>query len=702
MPYLSLPSLTAYLQVRGIECRQQDLNLESYDSMLTPAFIEKSGKSLIRRLEEIETRKRIGTELKSTYDKLTAAALHLPLVLEHLVEACHVLRRPDRFYDLDSHRWAYRLLNRAFAIISLAYAPSNLNFWEFTIGSNPRNIADLRAITANSEENPYLDLFEKESIPGILEGRPDLVGLSVISDCQLVPAFTLIRALRRQAPELFIVVGGPFFSKLEDRLIEHPELFDEVSGFVVGNGEEPLHRLCRALESGQGPETVPNLLWRDEQGTVHTPTERVCAQFSELPTPSFDGLPLDEYFSGEPVVPLLSSYGCYWSKCNFCGSFHIYGHRFRLRGSERVLEDMKTLHRRYGLRHFHFSDEALPPAMGREIAEGIAREQLPFRWFAEARFEKSFNQELCAVMAAGGCVKIKFGLESGSPKVLGLMNKGTDLEVARDVIEACRKTGIAMHFFCMVGFPGETEEDFEATCRFFLDQPEAVQSPGFSFYCNVYVMDMGSNAARQPEALGIEQVRSFPGEDLNVLLDFRAPGLPSTQELETRRWTLIRTVGKLIGTVRVPDEEAHQFLYLAHFDGNPPPITTGPSSPSTPGFLPPGATPILVEGLSLRRIVLFQPVKKTGGSAEMELAPTSSVWIVSTAEDLRVTLIDLGAVDILKCCDGRRWEEIVEDNAPSPAADHRTLRHSRILMIEKLLAAGFLHLPHTPAEKEAR
>jgi hypothetical protein len=698
MPYLSLPALTAYLQERGVDCRQSDLNLESYDRMLSAGFIVRCGEVLSGRIGEIESRDRIEPGLHPAYRELTVAMLHLPLVLDRLAEARDVLCRPDSFYDLERHHWAYRLLGRAFAIISLAHSPSNINFWEFAVGAGHSSIESLRGITANREINPYIDLFEEEFIPRILDERPAILGVSLVSDCQLAPAFTLIHSLRRRAPDQFIVVGGPFFSKLKGLLLEHPELFDEVDAYVIGSGEEPLYRLCRALEGGEGPQAVPGLVYRDDQGVVRETVGQAATRVADLPTPSFDGLPLEKYFSGEPVLPLLSSYGCYWNKCRFCGSFHIYGHGFRRRGSDRVLEDMKTLHRRYGVRHFHFSDEALPPVTAREVAEGIAGEQLPFRWFAEARFETSFDQRLCATMAAGGCVKIKFGLESGSQEILNRMNKGTDLQAARKVIKACHEAGLAMHFFCMVGFPGETEEDFQATRRFFLDLPEVVGSPGFSFYCNVYALDVGSDAARRPGTVGIDEIRPCGRDKLSVMLEFDASSLPSADVLEERRWNLIRTVADIIGTPRTPNEEVHQFLYMAHFDGGPPELERSEPSRTAGGLLSPGATPLPADSLVTRRIVSFQPAGGGDGTTPPDLVPGESVWIMSAADRFTVKPVSSEALEILRLCDGRPWEEIVRIGG-SPAAELPANRRRRMAIIEELLASGFLSLPRPPEEQ---
>jgi len=706
MPYLSLPALTGYLRARGIDCHQLDLNLESFERMLSPGYLEACGATLQNRIEAIEARERVDSGLASTYRQLTAAAVQLPAVLDRVAAAVETIRSPDSFYHLDRHDRSYAMIGKAFSIISLAHHPSVINFREFIASRENLNLTRLRTIAGDRSINPYLSMFEDEFIPRLLADRPDLVGLSVISDCQLAPAFTLIRSLRRFTPDLCIVVGGPFFGKLEDRLHRNPDLFDEVDAFVLGPGEEPLHQLCQALEAGRRLDTVPNLVHRDGEGRVRTSEKRAAVRARDLPTPCFDELPLERYFSGEPVLPLLVSHGCYWNKCRFCGSFHIYGRRFQPLPAERVVEDMKTLHRRHGVIHFNFADEALPPAAARGVAELIHSERLPFRWFSEARFEKTFDNDLCVILARGGCVKLKFGLESGSQRVLNLMKKGTDLAVADRVIAACLEAGIAVHFFCMVGFPGETEADFEETRQFFLDRPHVVTSSGFSFYSNVYVLDIGSEAAGNSRDLGIETIRTPGDDELSVLLDFSTSALPAADVLERRNWDLIRTVGEMIGSPREPGEEAGQFLYLAHFDGNPPPAAPAEPSPAAAGTLEPGAVPTPAPGLAWRRIVRFaDDDSKPAADEPADLIPRSHSWIASTANSPTANLLPAESMEILRLCDGRRWEEVVDvetrrtdgdgDGPPRTPAS-RAIRNRRLFVLEDLLLKGFLQLSPGP------
>ena len=71
------------------------------------------------------------------------------------------------------------------------------------------------------------------------------------------------------------------------------------------------------------------------------------------------------------------------------------------------------------------------------------------------------SEEMLADLKAIGCKKIFFGAESGSQKVLNAMNKGAKVTQMYDAAERCKRIGIEMYFFMMVGYPGEEWPDLQ-------------------------------------------------------------------------------------------------------------------------------------------------------------------------------------------------------------------------------------------------
>ena len=153
-------------------------------------------------------------------------------------------------------------------------------------------------------------------------------------------------------------MGGSVFTKLIDNLQQNHLLFDLVDSFIVFEGEHALLGLIEQLEGKKDFSKVPNLVYKDDNRIrVNQPFH--IEDINALPTPDYDGFPLDRYLSPKRVLPLQGSRGCYWRKCTFC-NLHVDNLKFRLRNLDLVLEDMDRLKEKYNAEYMFFSDECMP------------------------------------------------------------------------------------------------------------------------------------------------------------------------------------------------------------------------------------------------------------------------------------------------------------------------------------------------------
>jgi hypothetical protein len=120
---------------------------------------------------------------------------------------------------------------------------------------------------------------------------------------------------------------------------------------------------------------------------------------------------------------------------------------------------METLVTQTGERGFHFVDEAAPPALMKAVALEILRRRLVVSWWTNIRFEKSFNYDLCRLLAASGCIAISGGLEVASDRLLKLIAKGVTVEQVARVTENFNRAGIMVHAYLMYGFPTQTAQE---------------------------------------------------------------------------------------------------------------------------------------------------------------------------------------------------------------------------------------------------
>ncbi len=520
-PYLALPSLKAWLAQHGFPgARVWDLNLEAYDRLLSRERLELALQRIRAQSEAWGLQRRASLE-PSDFDRfrLFADALAAgPYVAAHIDEAKAAIRDPVRFHERETYLWAMRTFEAGLKLISTEYWPSLFTAHNYTQGTSIDNAADLFAGVDHPTENLFREFFGEHALPRIARERPDVLGISVTYGSQMVPALTLATLVKARWPEVHVTLGGGMLAYVGHRLAATRPLFTRVDSIAVFEGERPLLELCRAVaasggaagaRAGRRPDLsgVSNLLWRGGDGAPRSRGELLPLPIDELPCPDFGDLPLSDYFSGELVLPVAPTRGCYFEKCGFCTLYTAIGPTYRERSVERLVADLQTLQARHGTPYFYFIMDDLPPLLARRIPDAFAAAGLDVRWWCDARMEERlFNAETLPRLFAAGCRKLMFGFESGSQRVLDLVEKGTRLDEAQRVIRAAHEAGISVTLYTMVGLPTETREEADLTRRFIVRNSDWIGEISLQ----VFNLDMVSPMYREPARFGIARVLDDP------------------------------------------------------------------------------------------------------------------------------------------------------------------------------------------------
>lgn len=467
-PYLALPALAGHLRARGVATRSLDLNVLAVDRLLTAHFIDEC----VRRIEHRLAGDPAATGLNGA--PLAHFLVAAEVVKPRLVGCKEVIRR-----DWDPQRVgaARSVVDHTMEIVSAAFMPSSID--RFRYGFRGRSVMDMALALELSEDhatNIFGAVLGERDVAEVLAGNPDLVGLSLTGLHQLVPTLTLIRRLKAAAPDVPIVLGGAMVLYLHELAVRRPELFTGVDFLVVGEGETPLVHLLDAVSGNRPMEQVENLLFR-RGDTFAAGKVGHAEDVQQLGPPDFDGIPWEKYLSPIRIVPYLTSRGCYWDKCAFCSLCATYLNKYRQRSVEKVIADLRHLSVTEGVGEtFFFTDECFSPHRLRAISRALLDADLKIEWDILARFEKAFRAEDFALAADAGLNWITWGLESASPRLLALMNKGIQPEEASRLLREVDDAGIWNNIFVFFGFPGETDEDYEATKSFVRENKEHIDS----------------------------------------------------------------------------------------------------------------------------------------------------------------------------------------------------------------------------------
>ena len=463
-PILGTPCLAGYLKSRGILVSQWDLNA---------AFRE-------------FLRGQIGTE------SVTPGAPPLP------IPAPYLTRLGERWIE------GMRAACERGAVLSPADGFSYRNMVTDHLSLLPGVIAD-------EELNIYHRLYSAiGAVARVADSGARVLGISITSEDQAVAALTLARLIHRELPGIHITLGGRWATLFWKALTGTPELahFDTL---VVSEGEFAFERIVRSVLSGVEPDNIPNTV-RPRAGESLPRIE--FGDLAELPAPSFDGLPLATY-DKPGTLTYQSSRGCYWSRCAFCEHCLEQADSYREKPLPLVLADLDGMIGTYSPNTILFTDTALRPGRMREISEGILRLGLRIRWWCFARLDRHFSPEIFRVARQAGCFCVQFGMESANPRMLRLMQKGTDPRYAEGILRDCSKAGIQVVVSALLGFPTETPEEANQTLGFLKDHSEHIDLATV----NVFRLCRGIAVANTPERYEV-RILETTEELLKTNLDY--------------------------------------------------------------------------------------------------------------------------------------------------------------------------------------
>jgi radical SAM superfamily enzyme YgiQ (UPF0313 family) len=169
--------------------------------------------------------------------------------------------------------------------------------------------------------------------------------------------------------------------------------------------------------------------------------------------------PMHRLWSDGRWNKLTISHGCYWKQCSFCDVNLDYIGNYQNTTADDLVSKIEKLVAETGTTGFHFVDEAAPPKMLRQLAEKLILRNVYITWWTNIRFEKTFNDELCSLLAKSGCIAVTGGLEVASDRLLKKMKKGVDIAQVAKVTKAFSDQNIMVHAYLMYGFPTETEQE---------------------------------------------------------------------------------------------------------------------------------------------------------------------------------------------------------------------------------------------------
>ncbi len=310
-----------------------------------------------------------------------------------------------------------------------------------------------------------------DTIAYIRENSPDVL-VSIISFELYDKDVLIVRRLKEEFPEISIFLFGHYPTHFPKETLD----YSNADLIMLGEPDLIFSRVIQQMSAKEPLNEIGGIAYRTADGQIAVgKQERRVTAFDSLPMPAYDLL--NNSFYREPFMPqpfglIQSARGCPY-QCNYC--VHSFGTKLTMLSPETVFEHILQLKSQHNIRSLRFIDDTFTviPARVIEICKKMIAHKLDLKWTCLARAD-TLNEEMLVWMKRAGCVRLNIGMESGSQKILDILNKGTTVESSLRQLQSVKKTGLEMMGFFLTGIPGETEDDINESIRF-------AQDAGFNY-----------------------------------------------------------------------------------------------------------------------------------------------------------------------------------------------------------------------------
>ncbi|GJQ61560.1 MAG: radical SAM protein [Melioribacteraceae bacterium] len=488
-PYPSVTKLSGFLNNNGISAESYDLSLETFRVLFSRAGLTRLFDS-ITELPEEEYSERVYA-LRNSYinviDEVIAFLDGSKPEYFRKILSDGFLPKNEAFsretdlvrafgemgeYDRAKH-FASLLIEDLTNFIRANVSPNfGLSRYAEKIATSSPTFAPIKK-ALRKEKNIIEEIIRELTIEKIESFQPQLVGYSIPFPGNLLGAMISSENIKNLFPNTYVVYGGGYINT-ELRKLKDPGIFEFTDFITLDEGEMPLLNLIHSIQHDDLNLLVRTYLLNERTNKVEYidvhPVKNL--HFNETSSPDIGGLNPERYVSLTELLnpmhrmwsdgywnKLTLAHGCYWAKCTFCDVNLDYIGRYSPAKAVTIVDWMEDLIEKSGRNTFHFTDEAAPPALLRDLSLELLKRGLHVTWWGNIRFEKAFTPDLCKLMSAAGCIAVSGGLEVADERLLKLIDKGVTIAQVANACSNFKNAGIMVHAYLMYGFPTQTAQE---------------------------------------------------------------------------------------------------------------------------------------------------------------------------------------------------------------------------------------------------
>lgn len=292
--------------------------------------------------------------------------------------------------------------------------------------------------------------------------KPDVIGISSMT-CDFPSALNIAKQIKQHC-NIPIVLGGAHPTIFPEEVLQN----DSIDFAIIGEGEYAFHELIISFAKDKAVNEIGSLGYK-KNGTTFINQRRPPIDMKALPFPDYSLIDNEQYISfGEKYlgfrhIVMIVSRGCP-GKCTFCAQHLTMGRQFRAFSPEGLVLEIKRLREEYNVEGIWFKDSTLTTSRNwmMQFCEEIMKNHLAIKWSCFTRVDQ-IDKEIIKNMKMAGLVKLWIGAESGSNRILKLLEKDITVDMTRKTFRICKEESVDTAVFFMFGIPTETVDEMELT-----------------------------------------------------------------------------------------------------------------------------------------------------------------------------------------------------------------------------------------------
>jgi len=305
----------------------------------------------------------------------------------------------------------------------------------------------------------------KNSLINSLKKEPLCVGITCMTGNQIFYALEASRIVKKYS-DAPVIWGGVHATLSPKQTISNPN----IDIIVLKEGELTFMEIIENLEKNKSFEDIEGIYYKKDNKIIKNPERAFIKNLNELPELPYKLVDLKNYTSLNikgKSIDFVSSRGCPY-KCAFCYNNYFNNRKWRAFSAEETVRRLKNLVEEHKIKTVYFQDDNFCVDLKRlkKILQGIIKEKLDINWGTlglRVDSAKRMDNELLQLMQKSGCVNVDIGAESGSKRILGLIDKEIKVEDLLSVNRKLAKFPFFIKYTFIIGFPTETEKETLST-----------------------------------------------------------------------------------------------------------------------------------------------------------------------------------------------------------------------------------------------